>query len=33
MIHWKRAEDLGLTAIRVLDARVEPHRDGAVFFV
>jgi hypothetical protein len=33
MIHWKRSEDLGLTAIRVLDARVEPHRDGAVFFV
>lgn len=32
-IHWTEAEKRGLKSMRVLDARVAPHRDGTVFFI
>lgn len=33
LIHWKTAAERGLKPIRTLDLRVEPHRDGGVFFI
>jgi len=32
-VGWKEAEARGLKAVRVLDARVAPHRDGKAFFI